>query len=236
LSLAELAELFEIYGLTIVFVVAAVFVVWYLIGGWINLRLMRRYARILEEHLKPRGVQVKYRRVSGGRGFRALCLPKDDQRFERVEVAINMADRDNAMHYPLLPIMHDKDRMICWGFLRARPYCAIEVASKGEVKALQKAIKKSPEKYDGFRAFAVDSEFDSEFQVFARTDRYLHTVFADGVRDNLLNLGQVIRNISVNESESFLRLSGNAKEATIPRLLDLVWDLGGTAAPRVGKA
>lgn len=235
MSLTELAELFEIYGLTIVFVVAAAFVVWYMVGGWINLRLMRRYARVLEDHLKPRGVQVKYRRISGGRGFRALCLPKDDPRFERVEVAINMSDRDNAMHYPLLPIMHDRDRMICWGFLRARPYCAIEIASRSEVKALQKAIKKSPELYDGFGALTLDSEFDREYQVFARTDRFLRTVFAEGVRKDLIDLRRVIRNVSVSEDQSFLRLSGTAEETTIPRLLDLLWSLGSTAAPKAGR-
>jgi len=235
LSLEELSQFFDAYGLLVVFVLAFVFICWYMVGGWINLKLMRRYARVLEDHMKPQGVQVKYRRISGGRGFRALCLPKDDPRFERVEVAINMSDRDNAMHYPLLPITRDRDRMICWAFLRARPYCSIEIASRSEVKTLQKAIRKEPERYSGFRAFALDSEFDREYQVFARTDRFLRTVFAEGIRKDLIDLRRVIRNISVNEDQLFLRLSGRAEEATIPRLLDLLWDLGSTAAPKAGR-
>jgi hypothetical protein len=236
LSLAEISELFEIHGLTVVFVVAIVFAVWYLIGNWINLKVARRYARAIEEHLKPRGVQVKYRRISGGRGFRALCLPKDDPRFERVEVAINLADRDNAMHYPLLPIMHDRDRMICWAFLRTKPYCAFEVASNSAVKSVEKTIKKSPEKYGGFRMHTVSVRFDREYKVFAKTDYYLHAVFVEKVQEGLLDMKWAVRSVSVDEDQSFLRLAGTAKEASIPRLLDLVWDLGSTAVPRAGKA
>jgi len=235
LSLTEISEFFDAYGLLIVFVLAFAFIIWYLIGSWINLKIMRRYARILEEHLKPRGISVKYRKISGGRGFRALCLIGDDRRFERVEVAINLADRDNAMHYPLVPIMRDRDRMICWAFLREKPYCAVEIASKSAAKAIQREFRRSPEKYGDFKMFFIDSEFDREYKVFAKTERYLHAVFPVKIRKDLLDMRRHIRNLSVNEDQSFLRLSATAKDETIPRVLDFIWDLGNTAAPRSTK-
>ncbi|MEM2997240.1 MAG: hypothetical protein QXK52_06995 [Candidatus Bathyarchaeia archaeon] len=225
-----LSDLFESYGLSIVFIFAFAFVIWYLIGGWINLKIARRYAKTIEESMRTRSMPVRYRRISGGRGFRALCLMRNNEIFERVEIAINLADRDNAMHYLLSPITRDEDRFLCWAFMNIKPPSSIEIVPRKRVKAFYKSIRKFPEKYGKFKLYKVDEIFDDEFLIFAEDVGAVSTMFPKRIRDHIMEMRGSIRGISVVSGEDFIRLAGKASEKTIPLLLDLAWEIGKSIA------
>lgn len=229
-TLKWLSDLFEAYGLSIVFIFAFAFVIWYLLGSWINLKVARRYAKTIEEAMKTRSMPVKYRRISGGRGFRALCLMTNRDVFERIEIAINLADRDNVMHYLLSPITRDEDRLLCWAFLNIKPPSSIEIVPRERVKAFYKSIKKFPEKYGKLKLYKMDDMFDDEFSIFTEDAGAVLMMFPKRIRNHIIEMGGSIRGISVVGGEDFIRLAGMASEKTIPLLLDLVWEIGNSIA------
>ncbi len=221
-----LSDLFEAYGLSIVFIFAFAFVIWYLIGSWINLKIARRYAKIIEESMKARSMPVRYRRISGGRGFRALCLMRNKDIFERIEIAINLADRDNVMHYLLSPITRDEDRFICWAFMNVKPPSSIEIVPKKRVKSIYKLIGKIPEKYGKLKLYKNDEILDNEFSIFTEDIRVVSMIFKKNIQNYIMEMRRSIRGISVVGGEDFIRLAGTANEKTIPLLLNLVWEIG----------
>lgn len=225
-----LSDLFEAYGLTIVFIFAFAFVIWYLIGSWINLKIARRYANIIEESMKTRSLPVRYRRISGGRGFRALCLMRSKDIFERIEIAINLADRDNVMHYLLSPITRDEDRFICWAFMNIKVPSSIEIIPKKRVKVIYKSIKKFPEKYGKLKLYKIGETFDDEFSIFTEDIGAVSIMFPKKITKYIMDMRKSIRSISVVSGEDFIRLAGMASEKTIPLLLDLTWEIGKSIA------
>ena len=231
-TLERLSELLEVYGLQVVFVFAVAFVIWYFVGSWINLKIARRYARAIEGSMETRSLPVKYRRISGGRGFRALCLMRDKEIFERIEIAINLADRDNVMHYVLSPITRDEDRFLCWAFMNIKPPSNIEIIPKKRTEAFYKSMRKYPEKYGEFKLCKVDETFDDEFSMFADDDKIISKIFPKKICDHILGMKKLIRNISVIKGEDFIRVVGVASEKNIPLLLDLAWKIGECLAYR----
>lgn len=186
-----LSDLFEAYGLSIVFIFAFIFVIWYLAGSWINLKIARRYAKTIEESMKTRSLPVRYRRISGGRGFRALCLMRSKEIFERVEIAINLADRDNVMHYFLSPITRDEDRFLCWAFLNIKPPSSVEIVPRKRVKALYKSIEKNPEKYGKLKLYKIDDVFDDKFSIFTKDAEAVSKMFPKRIRDHIIEMGGI---------------------------------------------
>ncbi|MBS7637638.1 hypothetical protein KEJ49_01935 [Candidatus Bathyarchaeota archaeon] len=180
--------------------------------------------------MKTRSLPVRYRRISGGRGFRALCLMRNKEIFERIEIAINLADRDNVMHYLLSPITRDEDRFLCWAFLNIKPMSSIEIVPRNRVKAFYKSIEKNPEKYGKLKLYKVDDVFDDDFSIFTEDAEAVSTMFPKRIRNHIIEVRGSIKGISVVSGEDFIRLAGTASERTIPLLLDIVFEIGKSIA------
>jgi len=88
---------------------ASLFIAVYLLGSLKNRRLMRDYAEAMKEELEPRVGRVKFRLTS--RGFEAICYPRHPN-LEWMTLRVMMADRWNLVHYLLIPITHDADRIL----------------------------------------------------------------------------------------------------------------------------
>jgi hypothetical protein len=207
------------YEFEAIAILALLFIIVYIFGSSRNRKLAKKYAKIIKECLSPYSEFIGFR-AFGLSGFRCLSQLKKDERFSKIEIAVTLMDRENLMHYPLSLITHERDRLVCWAFLKRKPSCRIEILPKSNVKA----IKKLP---DDLKLVLIEKEFDEGFIIKSRFEDYPKRVFADNsIRQRMLGFKDYVMRVSIKDEDSMLHLIGYANEISIPKLINFLLGLG----------
>lgn len=203
-------------------ILAATFIIIYFMGTVRNRKLMQKYARILKDQMTPLCDRVGFRAYRTS-SFRALCQLKSGGGFSKIEIAVSLVDRENALHYPLSIVTRDYDRFVCWGFLENTPPTNIEVLQKSERKLRDKvALQKSLTKLT-----AGGDELNNRFVVLVENGNLAKEFLADSkVRADLIKSREFLKHLSLNREESWIYLLGILKEESLKPLLDLILSCG----------
>ena len=213
-----ITEFLEAYGVTLIFAMAFLYIIVYFIGSFKNRKLMRAYAKAIKDHMSPRSTFTGFRPF-GSRGFRALCQMKENENLKKIEVAVTLVDRQNIMHYPLAPITHDYDRIICWAYPRTKPHNTIEIVPSTYHKTV-----KLPQK---MKTVSINWDRNKEYSVMSESDSYPKALFKNKkLWNDLVGMKTIIKKISIDKYKETLYLISRVKEETIPTILDLVVELG----------
>lgn len=204
-------------------ILAATFIIIYFMGTVRNRKLMQKYAHILKDHMTPLCDKVGFRTYRTS-SFRALCQPKSGRGgFSKIEIAVSLVDRENALHYPLSIVTRDYDRFVYWGFLENTPPMNLEVLQKNEKKLRDKVtLQKSLTKLT-----AGDAELNNRFVVLVENVNLAKEFLADPkVRADLIRSMDFLKRLSLNREESWIYLLGILKEESLKPLLDLALSCG----------
>jgi len=196
-------------------VLAAAFIVVYIIGTFRNRRLLVKYSQITKKHLGPSSEFLGFRPF-GSSGFRALSNMKSERPLSKMEIAVSLVDRENVMHYPLSWITKEKDKVTVWAYPRRRPVFSLGIWSTKE-KTFRpqselelKEIKTSHKNLETFRILSSDDTKADEFL----SDKNLLS--------GLLKTKDFLHSLLVDENESRIILAGRVTDDSLPALLDLV--------------
>ena len=203
-------------------VLAAAFILVYIIGTFRNRRLLVKYSQITKKHLGPSSEFLGFRPF-GSSGFRALSNMKSETPLSKMEIAVSLVDRENVMHYPLSWITKQEDRITVWAYLRRRPVFDLEICSRKE-----KPLKARSEL--GLKEIKIDQEPEA-FQVFSSDDTKAGEFLCDKDLSNSLSRTEnSLRSLLIDKNESRIILTGRLTDDSLPALLDLVMSSAGKAS------
>lgn len=206
------------HEITLIFLLALLFLIVYFVGMRQNRKIAVKYARTIKDYMSPRSEFVGFRPYSRG-GFRAVCKMKEKEAYTQIEVAVSLVDRENLMHYPLSLLTKDCDRLACWGFLKKPVSFNIEVLPAKEEKLCQKM---SSEK--NLKTVPLKSEFSKFFKVLA-SDPESANIFLSNTRlqKSILEMKASIKRLSLSEKESRVYLISELREASsLKSLIDIL--------------
>jgi hypothetical protein len=210
------------YELTLIFLLALLFLIVYFIGMRQNRKIAVKYARAIKDYMSPRSDFVGFRPYSRG-GFRAVCKMKENEPFTQIEMAVSLVDRENLMHYPLSFLTKDRDRFACWGFLKKPMPFNIEILPTKEEKICQRMAAEK-----NFKTVTIGSELNAFFTVLA-SDQESANKFLSSTRLQkcILQVKGQIKRLSLSEKESRIYLIGELKEITsLKSLIDVLTSCG----------
>jgi len=214
------------YEYEAIVIVAAMFIIVYIVGSVRNRRLLVGYSRAIKKHVGSMSDFVGFRPY-GSSGFRAVSDMKKEAPLSRIEVAVSLVDRENVMHYPLTLITKEHDKLTVWGFLRRRPALSLEICSRKDYASFQKhrthlALKETTIDEEELGALSQVSSSDG-----VRAADILHD---DELQDRLLQTKSFLRYLLIDESESQVFLTGKLTRESLGPLLNLVIMMGKKAA------
>jgi len=212
------------YEFEAIALVAFLFILTYLLGSLRNRRLAVKYAKLIREQMSPYCSRVGFRRL-GLTGFRVLCQPKDvERRFEKIEMAVSLVDRENLMHYPLSLFTREHDRLVCWLFPRNEVPFDLDVLSLAEKKLHRKLLGMNTLK----EVQGDQADLQGFFPPLASDVRAAKRFLShQEVRESLVKASNVLRLLSLSHSESRIHLVGKASRESIELLLNLALSCGG---------
>jgi len=199
--------------------IAAAFIMVYFLGSVRNKKLMQKYSRAIKEYMMPHSDKVGFR-VFKPSGFRALCQPKTGKaKFNKIEIAVSMMDRENVLHYPLAMMTKDHDRFVCWSFLENVVPTEIEILPKSDKKLF---IKLTSQKL--LEELKMDDkEFDDRFVLLAADAKLARKILSNPkIQRGLINSGEFLKRLSIDRRESWVHLTGRLTDESLKPLLDLV--------------
>lgn len=135
----------------IIFIIAFIGIVVFMIGSHINSRKLKRYGKLLQDKAKDR--RVKYAPY-GADGFKARIL-YDEGVISQLDLAIKLVDRYNFMHYVLSLFTKDTDTMAVWFKLR-------DLSGKRSVVDRLNSFNPKKLNEKGKRIHAIFGEIDDE--------------------------------------------------------------------------
>jgi hypothetical protein len=211
---------FALTDISIVVALGLVLVVVYVLGSYWKHRTLTRYAHWFEEKFSGRA-KVQFASY-GHAGLRVRCEMNDrSDGFREIYFAISLGARENLMYYPLLPLMHDSDRVSCWGIVE-KPVKSnlrvVNVADKKQVafsESLANMRRLETSELDGlgYVAYASNRDYSSRFLSQAGVASALK-----GFRETEL--------IELDMTSSMIRLVSRLKEGKLPALTGFVAALG----------
>jgi len=179
----------EFYVLVSIIIVLAVL---FVLGLRANSNAMRKYAEQIRDISLPFCRFVGFRRY--GRGFKALCIPKEGGLFSRIDVTLSLTWRENPLYYLLSPLTKDKDHILVWGSLTKRCPINIEICRESYLNKLK-----------------LDSNLEkielNQLGMIAITDNIDKTrKFLDKIEGSLLSSKDFIDSLSIKESEGWVKI------------------------------
>lgn len=207
-------------------ILAAVFIVFYIVGSVRNRRLLVGYSQAIKKHIGSMSEFVGFRPY-GSSGFRALSNMNKENPLSRMEIAVSLVDRENVMHYPLALITNEHDKLTVWGFLRRPAGLSLEICSRKDHASFQKQRA-------GLtltETVIAGEELGALFRV-SSSDRARATgiLLDDELQDRLRRAKNFLRYLLIDERESRVFLTGKLTSKSLGPLLDLVI-LSGKKAP-----
>jgi len=201
-------------------ILAAAFIIVYIVGGLRNRKILVRYSRILKSRMQPKSEFLGFRQF-GSSGFRAISNMKRESPLSKIEIAISLVDRENVMHYPLSLITKEHDTVSIWAFPKTKPGLSLEVCPKA---------KPTPKRPNGLMldSIAIGQEKLEEcFQAATSDKAKARNVLSDRrFVDSILRARSFLRYLLIDQAESRLFLTGKLTEESLGLLLDVATVLG----------
>lgn len=196
-------------------IVAALFIIFYLIGTVRNRRLLVRYSRIIKRQLQPTSDFIGFRPF-GSSGFRAIINMKKEMPISKIEIAISLVDRENIMHYPLALFTKENDKVTVWAIPRSIPKFNLEILSKMRSTAEKRSA--------AMKLKNIDMEHDelNRFFLFSTSDENRSKNFLSEIIDDLLRVKHSLSYLFVDEKESCIFLTGKLTKKSLESLLEIV--------------
>jgi len=210
------------YEFTVIFLFALLFIIVYFVGMRQNRKIAVKYARAIKDHMSPRSESVGFRPYSRG-GFRALCKLKEKEAFSQIEMAVSLVDRENLMHYPLSLLTRDRDRLACWGFLKAPIVFNMEILPKANEKLIEKMASEK-----NLKDVTVKNELNESFAVLTSdqnsADKFLSN---HRLEKCLMESKDSIKRLSLSLKESRIYLIGELRgNHSVESLVDILMCCG----------
>jgi len=204
------------YEFEAVVILAAIFIIVYMIGGVRNRRLLVRYSKSTKKHLQPKSEFIGFRPL-GSSGFRARCNMKTGIPFSSIEMAVSLVDRENIMHYPLALLTKEYDRVTIWATLRAKPTFSLEICSK-----TGRPSQKRPAGLVLREALLDQIELKRHFSMASSDEARAGDVLRDKeLQGSLLRATDFLKYLLIDEAESRVFLTGKLTEESLGILLDI---------------
>jgi len=202
-------------------ILAAVFIIAYIVGAFRNRQLLVKYSKIVKKQLQPKSEYVGFRPL-GSSGLRVLSNMNKEAPLSRMEIAISLVDRENIMHYPLTLITKEHDRLTVWGFLRVKPAFSLEVYSR-----IGRPFQKRSQELKLKDTTMGQGEIKKFFHVTSSNEIKARDMLCDDeFAGSLLHAKDFLRYLLVNEAESHIFLTGKLTEQSLGPLLDIVMASG----------
>ncbi len=183
-----------------------VFIVVFLLGAIKNRRLMRAYACAIRDQLAPYCTRVGFRPF-GISGFRARCLGKRSEPFEKIEIAVALVDRENLLHYPLSLVTKDYDRITCWSFPRSPMPEHLEIVPKADEQRYRDEFAKK-----SLAEVAAEDPELASFAFFSSDAGFVRSILSNSdIRKCLAALGRSLKRLSFDREEGYIQLLGILK-------------------------
>jgi len=206
------------YEFETIFLLALLFLIVYFVGSYRNRKIGVNYAKAIKENLASHSEFVGFRPYGRG-GFRTLCRMKEDEAFTRIEMAVSLVDRENLMHYPISLLTGDRDRLVCWGFLKGVVPSNIEVLPRSD-KKLGKKLASQTELEE---IKLENRELMESFTFWTSNPNFAKKFFSgSNVQKCLLEAGSFVNRLSLSQRESRLYLSGDLRRDSLKPLLNLL--------------
>jgi len=206
------------YEFEIIFLVALLFIIIYFVGSYRNRKIGVKYARAIKEHMTLRSEFVGFRPYGRG-GFRSLCRMKKNEALTKVEMAVTLVDRENLMHYPLSLLTRDRDRLICWGYLRDTTSADIEILPKLNQKLLRKITSQKQLQ----EVTIQKSKLKESFTFLASDPDVAEKFLSDSqVKKHLMEAKTFIKRLSLDHDETRVYLLGELTDISLKPLLNLL--------------
>jgi len=196
-------------------IVAAVFIIFYLIGIVRNRRLLVKYSRIIKRQLKPTSDFIGFRPF-GSSGFRAIINMKKKMPISKIEIAISLVDRENIMHYPLALFTKENDNVTVWAIPRSILKFNLEILSKMRSTAEKRSAAMK------LKNIVMEHEELNSFFLFSSSDENRSKNFLSEITDDLLRVKHSLSYLFVDENKACIFLTGKLTKNSLESLLELV--------------
>jgi len=202
------------YEFEAIVILAAAFIIVYMIGGLRNRKLLVRYSRTIKKQLQPKSEFIGFRPL-GSSGLRALCNMKTDMPLSKIEIAVSLVDRENVMHYPLALVTKEHDRVTIWATSKARPTFSLEICQKTEGPP-----KRRPAGLVLKDHVICQEELTKHFNMASSNEAKAKDVLRDQeFEGSLLCARDFLTYLLVDEAESRIFLTGKLTEESLELLL-----------------
>jgi len=179
----------EFYVLVSIIIVLAVL---FVLGLRANSNAMRKYAEQIRDISLPFCRFVGFRRY--GRGFKALCIPKEGGLFSRIDVTLSLTWRENPLYYLLSPLTKDKDHILVWGSLTKRCPINIEICRESYLNKLKLDSNLEKIELNQLGMIAITDNIDKIRKLL------------DKIEGSLLSSKDFIDSLSIKESEGWVKI------------------------------
>jgi hypothetical protein len=205
------------YEFEAVVLMATIFIIIYFVGSLRNRRLLVKYSHIFKRRIQPLSEFTGFRPF-GNSGFRAQSRMRGEYSISRLEIAVSLVDRENAMHYPLSLITKESDMVTMWAFTSSKPTFNLEIRSRKMVTRQRRPAGIVLETIRMDR-----EELEKYFIVASSNEVMAKKILRDGkVSSSLLRVRDFLNYFLVDMEESRILLSGKLSEKSLEPLLDFV--------------
>ncbi|MGB9727219.1 MAG: hypothetical protein ACPLZF_02315 [Nitrososphaeria archaeon] len=200
--------MYEFYALVGVVIVFAIL---FAVGLRSNANAMIRYAEQIRSASSPFCKFVGFKRYS--RGFKALCLPKEDMLFNRIDITVSLTWRENPMYYILYPFLRDRDRIFVWGTLTKKHNMNIQICKRNCFKKFNKSFEKI--ELNKFGMIAVIDNLEKGKEVL------------DKIEEDLFASKNCIDFFSIKDDEIWIKIVGRiVDDYSIKNIFNLLMKSG----------
>ncbi|MBS7651262.1 hypothetical protein KEJ35_07955 [Candidatus Bathyarchaeota archaeon] len=205
------------YEFEVVVLLATIFIVIYFIGSLRNRSLLVKYSRIFKRRIQPVSEFTGFRPF-GNSGFRAQSRIRGESKLSRLEIAVSLVDRENAMHYPLSLITKESDMVTIWAFTGSKPLLNLEIRSKRMVTRHRRPSGIVLETIRTYR-----EELEKYFIIASSNEVIAKKILRDDeISSSLLRVKDFLNYFIVDMEESRILLSGKLSEKSLESLIDFV--------------
>jgi len=205
---------FAITDIEIVITLGVILIIVYVVGSYWKHRTLTSYAHWFEHNYSTRA-NVQFASY-GHAGLKVRCEMKDkSDGFRELYFAISLGARENLMYYPLIPLMHDFDRVSCWGIVEKPVKSNLRIMNADDRKQIayseglanMRKLDAGELNELGYVAYASNREYTSKFFSQASLASKLKE-FREIQMIELDMTSSIIRVVSKLRREKLLALTG----------------------------
>jgi len=204
------------YEFEAIVILAATFIIVYIIGAFRNRKLLVKYSRLIKSQVQSMSEYTGFRPL-GSNGFRALINMNKEQPLSKIEIAVSLVDRENVMHYPLSLLTKEHDKVTMWVFPKVRPKFSLEITPN-----TGNPPQKRPAGLN-LTDMPIDrQDLKEAFLVASSNKRKAEETINDGeITSKLLRTRDFLSYFLIDEGSSRIFLTGKLTEESLGPLIDL---------------